>query len=175
MRHYVLIYRGAGDPEELALELDGPNLAVSRGGVARRAGLETLPDGRVSLLFDDGRQICGRVSDEGGGAIEIVTGGVLRRLALAEPLIDRISHSAEGVSAEACEEEVRALMPGRVVEIAAAEGDRLAPGALLLVLEAMKMQNEIRTAGGGIVARMVVEAGRAVDGGALLAVMRPDD
>ena len=65
-------------------------------------------------------------------------------------------------------------MPGRVVEVAVAAGDRVEPRSLLLVLEAMKMQNEIRCARGGLVTRVAVEAGKAVEGGALLAVVRQD-
>jgi biotin carboxyl carrier protein len=38
----------------------------------------------------------------------------------------------------------------------------------------MKMQNEIRTARGGLVMRVAVEAGKAVEGGTLLAVVRQD-
>ena len=43
---------------------------------------------------------------------------------------------------------------------------------MLLVLEAMKMQNEIRASGGGIVERCEVSAGDAVEGRALLLVIR---
>jgi biotin carboxyl carrier protein len=64
-------------------------------------------------------------------------------------------------------------MPGRVVEVSVAEGQTVAAGAILLVLEAMKMQNEIRASRGGVVARVAVAAGQAVDRGALLAAIAP--
>jgi len=64
-------------------------------------------------------------------------------------------------------------MPGRVVEVGVVEGDRVDAGGLLLVLEAMKMQNEIRAARGGIVTRVAAETGKAVEGGTLLLVLRP--
>jgi biotin carboxyl carrier protein len=63
-------------------------------------------------------------------------------------------------------------MPGRVVEVRVAEGDSVAAGQVLIVLEAMKMQNEIRAEGAGIVTRCAVSAGEAVDGGALMVVIR---
>jgi len=53
-------------------------------------------------------------------------------------------------------------------------GARVPGGGLLLVLEAMKMQNEIRAARTGIVARVEVGAGTAVDRGALLVVISPE-
>jgi biotin carboxyl carrier protein len=64
-------------------------------------------------------------------------------------------------------------MPGRVVEVSVAEGQTVAAGGILLVLEAMKMQNEIRASRGGVVARVAVAAGQAVDRGALLAAIAP--
>lgn len=72
------------------------------------------------------------------------------------------------------EEEIRAQMPGRVVEVSVRPGDRVQPGSLLLVLEAMKMQNEIRAERSGVVGRVMVAAGEAVEGGAaLLAIESP--
>ena len=68
-----------------------------------------------------------------------------RKIALAEPLRDRIAHAREeSARRPGADEEIRALMPGRVVEVAVAEGASVSAGALILVLEAMKMQNEIR-------------------------------
>jgi biotin carboxyl carrier protein len=69
-------------------------------------------------------------------------------------------------------------MPGRVLEIFAKEGDSVEAGSVLLVLEAMKMQNEIRASRAGRVARVAVEPRQAVDGGALMILLeepnRPD-
>ena len=174
MRHFRFIHRGADGPEELALELDGSRCVFSRGGESEGAVVTRLPDGRLSLLFDDGRQICGRVAARKDGEVEVVTGSSRRKIALAEPLRDRIAHAGAEDAGGAAEEEIRALIPGRVVEVHAAEGQRVAAGALILVLEAMKMQNEIRCASAGTVLRVDVEAGKAVEGGALLAVVRSE-
>ena len=175
MRHLKLILREEGKPpEEIAVEIDGPRHAFSRDGASRVAEVTRLPDGRLSLILEDGRQICGRVRAANDGEVEVSTAAGRRRFGLAEPLRDRIAH-ASGSSADTGDEEIRALMPGRVVQVAVAVGDRVAPGALLLVLEAMKMQNEIRTVRGGTVLRVDVEPGRTVDGGAPLAVVRSED
>jgi biotin carboxyl carrier protein len=139
-----------------------------------RGELVRLPDGRVSFLLESGRQICGRLAAAGPGEVELSTRGEIRRLSLAEPLQDRLAHANELGSGQAADEEIRALMPGRVVEVAVAAGDRVEARTLLLVLEAMKMQNEIRTVRGGLVTRVAVEAGKAVEGGALLAVVRQE-
>jgi biotin carboxyl carrier protein len=178
MRRFRFIHRGAEGPEELLLELDGSRCRFIDGGAqTRSAEASRLADGRLSLLFDDGRQLCGRVRLTGvvpGGEVEVVTGSSRRKISLADPLRDRIAHAREDRAGEASEEEIRALMPGRVVEVQAAEGQRVEAGALILVLEAMKMQNEIRCTSPGTVRSVSVESGAAVEGGALLAVIHSD-
>jgi len=69
---------------------------------------------------------------------------------------------------------VHAEMVGTVVEIARA-GDTVAAGAPLAVLDAMKMQHEIRAPGSAVVERVLVEPGRTVDPGTVLAVVRVVD
>jgi pyruvate carboxylase subunit B len=61
-----------------------------------------------------------------------------------------------------------APMPGLIVRIAVAEGDVVRAGQGLIVMEAMKMENELRAAGNGTVKRIVVTPGTAVEKGALL-------
>lgn len=174
MRRMRFVYRGPGGPETLAVELDGSRCALTRGESVETGEMVRLPDGRVSLLLANGRQICGRLAPAGAGDVELATRGAVRRLSLAEPLRDRLAHAGDHGGGDSAEEEIRALMPGRVVEVAVAAGDRVEARTLLLVLEAMKMQNEIRTARGGLVTRIAVEAGKAVEGGALLAVIRQE-
>jgi len=174
MRRLRLVYRGPGGPETLEVELEGARCVVRRGEIVERGELARLPDGRVSLLLEGGRQICGRLAAAAPGEVEVSTRGRVQRIALAEPLRDRLVHAGDPMGGQSGEEEIRALMPGRVVEVAVAAGDRVQAKSLLLVLEAMKMQNEIRCAHGGLVTRVAVEAGKAVEGGTLLAVVRQD-
>ncbi len=174
MRRLRLVHRGESGPEELTVELEGERCVLRRGGATARAELARLPDGAISLIFEDGRQISGRVLPGKPGEVELVRPGGASRIALAEPLQDRIAHAAEQGAGRGRDQEVRALMPGRVVDVAVSAGSRVAAGTLLLVLEAMKMQNEIRAERAGVVSRVEVAAGTAVDRGALLAVLGPE-
>ncbi len=63
---------------------------------------------------------------------------------------------------------VRAAMPGIIVEVRVSEGDLVTAGQVLLVLEAMKMQNEISATADAVVKKVHVEAGASVAGGAKL-------
>ena len=68
--------------------------------------------------------------------------------------------------------EVRAIIPGRVVAVSVAQGDTVEAGQQLLVIEAMKMQNELRSPRAGTVERVGAAVGQAVDLGAVLLVLR---
>jgi biotin carboxyl carrier protein len=64
--------------------------------------------------------------------------------------------------------EVKSVMPGVVKEVRVAAGQAVRAGEALLILEAMKMENEIRAPDDAVVARVHVEPGKAVEKGALL-------
>ena len=66
---------------------------------------------------------------------------------------------------------ITAPMPGLVVKIMVKEGDEVKAGQGLLVLEAMKMQNEIQTPGSGTVSEIPVEQGQTVMTGDTLVVI----
>jgi biotin carboxyl carrier protein len=63
---------------------------------------------------------------------------------------------------------VKSPMPGRVLKVLVAEGDAVERGTPLVVVEAMKMENELRATGPGKVAKVFVQAGQTVEGGAKL-------
>jgi biotin carboxyl carrier protein len=66
---------------------------------------------------------------------------------------------------------VKSPMPGRVVKVLVAKGDAVAVGQGLLVLEAMKMENEVKAKVAGTVADVHVTAGTAVEGNAKLVTL----
>lgn len=85
-------------------------------------------------------------------------------------LRDRASRGRERTSASG-PTEVRTPIPGRVVSVAVAVGDRVEIGQGLLVIEAMKMQNDVPAPRAGVVRRIDVAAGRPVDAGDVLLVI----
>ncbi len=64
-----------------------------------------------------------------------------------------------------------APMPGRVVRVLATEGQEVDTGEGLVVIEAMKMENELKAPRKGQVREVAVQEGQAVDAGALLVVV----
>jgi biotin carboxyl carrier protein len=73
-----------------------------------------------------------------------------------------------GAAAAGGSQVVRAVMAGKILEVLVSEGDEVAPGKPLLVIAAMKMENEIRSPGEGKVAGISVQAGQTVEVGAEL-------
>ncbi len=67
--------------------------------------------------------------------------------------------------------DLKSVMPGVVVSLLAQEGDVVEKGQALLVLEAMKMQNEIGAPAAGTVKKIHVAEGAAVAGGTLLVTL----
>ncbi len=63
---------------------------------------------------------------------------------------------------------VAAPMPGTVLKIVKAAGEAVKAGELVLVLEAMKMENEILAPADGVIAKMLCEVGGTVAGGDVL-------
>jgi acetyl/propionyl-CoA carboxylase alpha subunit len=66
---------------------------------------------------------------------------------------------------------ITAPMPGKVVRLLVHEGDEVEPGAGVAVVEAMKMQNEIKSPKKGSVQKIFVTEGAAVNAGDVLAII----
>ncbi len=68
---------------------------------------------------------------------------------------------------------VKAPMPGRVVRVMVGEGDTVPLDAPLLIVEAMKMENEVRSSTAGVVRNVAVAEGDTVEAGQLLIELTP--
>lgn len=71
-------------------------------------------------------------------------------------------------SVEKGKKEIKAPMPGMVLEVRVKPGDRVQTGQPILVIEAMKMENVIKADGDGLVTSVTVKAGQSVEKGDLL-------
>ena len=106
-----------------------------------------------------------RVTHAGG---RLLVNGKEVALALADPRNRRRNANSNGDSGR---RDVRAAMPGKVIKILVEAGDSVEPAAGLLILEAMKMQNEVRSPGTGRVAAVRVAIGDTVASGQVLVTL----
>ena len=66
-----------------------------------------------------------------------------------------------------------AQMPGKVLSLSVAPGDRVTPGQTVLILEAMKMEHPMRSNEEGVVREVCVAVGEQVEPGTVLLVVEP--
>ncbi|MCW2677303.1 MAG: accA3 [Modestobacter sp.] len=121
------------------------------------------------------------------GQVQLTVAGVRRTLAVhrvgEEVFVDGPGGSTTFTEAprfpvpgtQAGEGSLLAPMPGTVVRVAVAEGDRVTAGATVLVLEAMKMEHVVAAPTDGVVSELRAAAGETVDTGAVLAVVTPTE
>jgi biotin carboxyl carrier protein len=81
------------------------------------------------------------------------------------------AHRGAGAQADDGPLEVHAIIPGRVVAVSVKPGDAVEAGSQLLVVEAMKMQNELRAPREGTIDRVGVAVGQTIEVGDLLVVI----
>lgn len=71
--------------------------------------------------------------------------------------------------APAGEGAVTAIMPGKIIRVLVGEGDHVDDGQVICILEAMKMENELKAPRAGVVKALYVQAGQDVEMGSVLA------
>ncbi len=143
---------------------------ADRGGYSVRIGdtiyaVDAVPVGRSlrSLLVAGAQhEVAVRVESEGRYAV--TADGRQQVVEVADPLTHLARQTRGGRQAPG-PELVTAYMPGRVVSVLVEPGASVTAGQGLVVLEAMKMQNEIHAERGGTVTRVLVSPGQAVEGG----------
>lgn len=109
------------------------------------------------------------VTPSSGGQLQLHTGGFEFLAEVIDPRAWR-GRLHGGAEAEG-RQQITAPMPGKVVRLLMKAGDMVDGGQGLLVVEAMKMQNEIRSPKSGRVERVLVAEGQAVNAGEVLCVV----
>jgi biotin carboxyl carrier protein len=138
-----------------SVRVDGQDVAVD--SVAAGDSLSVRVDGLVFDLLLDGSL----------PTLNFVTSGV-RGEATIETERTRAGRSLRGGAAAKGPEFVTAPMPGRIVRVLVSAGDNVESGAPLVVIEAMKMENELHALHAARVGTVLVKPGDTVEGGAKL-------
>jgi biotin carboxyl carrier protein len=107
--------------------------------------------------------------DAAAGVNEVHVGQEEFQVTLIDPR--RLSHAAMAGTLAAGRAAVIAPMPGRVVRVLVELGAQVEAGAGLIVVEAMKMQNELKSPKAGLVTSLNAETGAAVNAGDTLVVI----
>ncbi|HTY47558.1 MAG TPA: biotin/lipoyl-containing protein [Methanomassiliicoccales archaeon] len=130
-------------------------------------------DGGVSV---NGEFVPIKVDGELDAGAKVTLGDRLMQVAV-EPVIEleKMELAEEETKEETGPKEahgnITAPMPGKVISVKVKSGDKVQPNTLVLILEAMKMENEILAGMGGTIKEVRVKAGEAVEGGKVLVVI----
>jgi biotin carboxyl carrier protein len=133
-------------------------------GAEREANIELLPEPGVCSILMDGRSYEPRVEVTAAGLV-VVIDGFRFEVDVRDPR--RFSRKQSGRTGEGLQT-VAAPMPGKVVRVLVAPGDAIAAGQGLVVVEAMKMQNEMKATRAGRVLTVTVKEGATVTAGEVL-------
>jgi biotin carboxyl carrier protein len=164
MKYTVIV---AGERVDLEIDLNDPRKVEAQVS-GRKYILDTKSVEPGVYWFNwDGRSIELRVTPAIEGYIVSVDGHqhAVEIMDTRTALRKAAHHGHEG------EVELRAPMPGKIVKVLLQAGAAVSPNQGILVMEAMKMQNEIKSPKDGVVKRVSVQEGSAVNSGDLLAVV----
>lgn len=147
----------------------GGRLSFVLDGKSGEADWVEISPAVYSLLLD-GRSLNVRIEErreEASGAT-LYTARVGGRTCQVELRDPRRRHARQPAGAHDGPQEILAPMPGKIVKILVSENQRVRPGDGLLVIEAMKMQNELRAPRAGRVEKIHVAEGMGVESGGKL-------
>jgi biotin carboxyl carrier protein len=149
---------------ERAVDIEGQRITID--GQPLAADVVEVEPGVYSALAG-GRSYEIQVKDGVDGGADVYVNGVHYAVKVRDPRRAR----RRGGHQRAGRQNVAAPMPGRVVRLLAAAGDQVQAGQGIAVVEAMKMQNEIKSPKSGTVVEVKAAPGETVGAGQTLAVV----
>ena len=111
--------------------------------------------------------------DRWNGSYRVVVGGHQFSADVEDSNLHRLRAEVAGLRGEGGPAEIVAPMPGLVLSLEVGEGDSVSKGQGVVVIESMKMENEIRAGVDGVVKKLLVTPGTAVDKGQKLLELAP--
>lgn len=158
------VYRALVDDRAFDIAIQDDRLVVD--GNPKDYTFEVLREGYVSMIID-GVSVPVSVEPIGEDTLRVTIDGRRTEVQVKDERDLLVEEFGLGEDA-AAGGEVRAPMPGLVLDLLVEEGEEVAADQGLLVLEAMKMENELKAPSGGVVRTIHATIGDAVDKEALL-------
>lgn len=164
MRNYAVLVDG----EEFLVSVDDGVVVSVNGEPCGPVSVEQISRQQFSVLL--GPVTLTIAAAGSSGSYEAYTEARLHRIRVSSER-ERFGKQLSAASQGSVRTEVRAPMPALVVKIEVGEGDPVVEGQGLVILEAMKMENEIKAHAGGTVREIRVTAGKPVEKDELLIVI----
>lgn len=149
-----------GDQEYLIEVMDSDTIKVD--GKVRKVDFESLGDQPVFSLIIDGYSHEAYINP-GDGIWEIIYQGILYPVTVEDEREKRLRTAFGGNPQDSSEYYLKAPMPGLVISVLVEEGQFIEKDDVLIILESMKMQNELKSPRDGKISRMRVMEGDNVE------------
>ena len=143
---------------------------VTIGAQAIDVDARRIADGLYSLLIDGVSHVADVTPDKRGTRVDV--GGATYHVDVEEHA-RHVIRTRGGGGAGVGGQTIKAPLPGKITHVAVAPGDRVAPGDTVVVIEAMKMENEFKATTAGVVAEVRVQPGQFVNPGDTLVIITP--
>ena len=157
-----------GERKEISVTREGGRVRATVGG--NEYDLEASePESNVYLLKSGTRVLEFTVLARPDGSFSVTTASGGFDVAVINPRKLGGGAAAGGIADGIVE--IRTQMPGKVVRVLVAEGDEVAAGDGVIVVEAMKMQNEMKSPKDGVVRELRADEGKTVNAGDVLVVI----
>lgn len=161
MRYAVLI-----DGQVIEVEVDGAQVTVA--GQSHAATLIPIPGTPLRQLLLDGRPTTLTVESLGRGRWALTPAGERWELEVLDERTRHIRSLTASADRPLASPVLKAPMPGLVVRVQVVPGQQVSAGTGLLVLEAMKMENELKAPAAAVVKAIRVQPGEVVEKGQVL-------
>jgi len=148
------------DKDYLVEIIDEKHISVN--GKTYQVDFESVSGQPVYSLIVDGKSHESYVQ-QGDDNWQVLLRGRLYPVIVEDEREKRLRAAAGGGVAESGEFHLKAPMPGLVVTIPVTEGQDVKKGQVLLILESMKMQNELKSPRAGTIGRIRVKSGESVE------------
>ena len=139
-------------------------------GVKRSLDLRSIDDDGLYSLLLDNRSFEALV-EEGDGEYRVLINGVLYYAQVADERAKRLAEAAGAFTPTGGEVNIKSPMPGLIVAVPVVEGQKVSKGQVVVVLESMKMENELKAPREGTVSSIKVQPRQAVEQNQVLVVL----
>lgn len=170
-KRYVLDIDGQRRHAMVAREGDDTSVRVDEGEVTPVNFHPVLNGKAISIRYGGRLHLVHLTGTDSRGTVEATIGGRPIKLTVMDELK---AQALESLGSAAASGTIAADIPGLVVEVKVKTGQLVHQGEPVIVVEAMKMQNEMTAPVTGTVQDIPVEAGRTVNPGDVLVVIEPE-
>ncbi len=155
--------------QEFVIEI-GPDNQILVDGEKFTINFRQLPNSGVTSLLINNRSL-EAVVEEQDNSWQVLIRGEQYPVVVTDERMQRLSKARGSFAAPDGEVAVKSPMPGTIIDVAVSEGDLVKEGDKVVILESMKMENELRASRDGLITQVNVQPGNSVEKEQILVII----